>query len=41
VVATGHHRSGILLAPVTAEIVRELVTTGASTRPITALSPTR
>lgn len=41
VVATGHHRSGILLAPVTAEIVRDLVLTGASRRPIDALSPLR
>ena len=28
VIATGHHRSGILLAPVTAEIVRDLALKG-------------
>jgi glycine oxidase len=28
--ATGHHRYGILLAPVTAQLIAELVTTGAS-----------
>ena len=29
VIATGHHRNGVLLAPVTADLVAELVTTGA------------
>ncbi len=41
VIATGHHRSGILLAPVTAEIVRDLVVRGHTRRPIVALSPLR
>ena len=40
-VATGHYRSGILLAPVTAEIVAEVVTTGRSTRDLAALAPLR
>jgi glycine oxidase len=39
--ATGHFRSGILLAPVTAEIVAELVTTGRSSRPLGDYSPAR
>ena len=29
IVATGHHRNGVLLAPVTADLVAELVVTGA------------
>jgi glycine oxidase len=29
VVATGHHRNGVLLTPVTADLVTEIVTTGA------------
>ena len=41
VIATGHHRSGILLAPVTAEIVRDLVVRGHTRRAIGALSPLR
>ncbi len=41
VVATGHHRSGILLAPVTAEIVRDVILRGNTRRPIAALSPLR
>jgi len=41
VLATGHHRSGILLAPVTAEIVRDLVTRGHTRRAIASLSPLR
>jgi glycine oxidase len=28
VLATGHHRNGILLAPVTAQAIRDLVTAG-------------
>jgi glycine oxidase len=39
--ATGHHRSGILFAPVTAEIVRDLILRGNTRRPIAALSPLR
>jgi glycine oxidase len=30
ILATGHHRSGILLAPITAQLVRELITCGAT-----------
>lgn len=30
ILATGHHRSGILLAPITAQLVTELVTHGAT-----------
>lgn len=41
VLATGHHRSGILLAPVTAEIVRDLVMRGQTRRAIASLSPLR
>ncbi len=41
VLATGHHRSGILLAPITAEIVRDLITRGHTRRAIASLSPLR
>lgn len=41
VIATGHHRSGVLLAPVTAEIVRDLVLRGNTRRSIAELSPLR
>lgn len=41
VLATGHHRSGIVLAPVTAEIVRDLVIRGNTRRAIASLSPLR
>ncbi len=41
VLATGHYRSGILLAPITAEIVRDLVTRGHTRRAIASLSPLR
>lgn len=41
VVATGHHRSGILLAPVTAEIVRDLVAHGRRHPALDALAPDR
>lgn len=40
-VAAGHHRSGVLLAPVTAEIVRDLVVHGRRHRHLDALSPER
>jgi glycine/D-amino acid oxidase-like deaminating enzyme len=30
-IATGHHRNGILLAPVTAMAIEELVTSGTNT----------
>ena len=39
--ATGHFRNGILLAPVTAQLISELVLTGSTTRPIEAYRPTR
>ena len=41
VFATGHFRNGILLAPVTAEIVADLILKGATTRPVEAYRPTR
>jgi glycine oxidase len=40
-VAAGHHRSGVLFAPVTAEIVRDLVVHGRRHRHLDALSPDR
>ena len=39
--ATGHFRNGILLAPVTAKLVSELVLTGSTSIPIEAFQPTR
>ena len=39
--ATGHFRNGILLAPVTAKLVSELVLTGSTSVPIEAFQPTR
>jgi len=39
--ATGHFRNGILLAPVTAKLVAELVLTGSTSVPIEAFQPTR
>lgn len=41
VVATGHHRSGIVLAPVTAEIVRDLVLHGSTRHEAAVWSPAR
>ena len=40
-IATGHYRSGILMAPITAELVRERVCTGAIRRELPGLSPQR
>ncbi len=40
-IATGHHRNGILLAPVTAEIVRDLVLGAVPRHNLTAFSPAR
>ena len=40
IAATGHFRSGIMLAPVTAEIVRELID-GRSSRDLTPFAPSR
>jgi glycine oxidase len=39
-VATGHFRSGIMLAPVTAEIVRDLID-GRTSRDLTPFAPRR
>lgn len=39
--AVGHHKLGIQQAPITAEIARDLITTGTSSRPITRWNPTR
>ena len=41
VFATGHFRNGILLAPVTAEIIADLILKGSTSRPIEAFRPTR
>ena len=41
VFATGHFRNGILLAPVTAEIIADLILRGSSSRPIETYRPTR
>lgn len=41
VLATGHYRNGILLAPVTADTVVELVATGQTPEAIAAFSPRR
>lgn len=41
VFATGHFRNGILLAPVTAEIIADLILRGSTPRPIEAYRPTR
>jgi glycine oxidase len=40
-VATGHYRSGILLAPVTADCLVELITTGVTPEAIAPFSPER
>lgn len=39
--ATGHFRNGILLAPITAEVMRDLILDGAAKRDLTAFSVTR
>ena len=39
--ATGHFRHGILLAPVTAEIITDLILKGSTPRPVEAYRPTR
>lgn len=41
VFATGHFRNGILLAPVTAQLISELVLTGSTSLPIEAYRPAR
>lgn len=39
--ATGHYRNGILLAPVTAKLIREWIVDGRTSLPIEAFSPLR
>jgi glycine oxidase len=39
--ATGHFRNGILLAPITAEIIADLVVKGSTSQPIEAYQPAR
>ena len=39
--ATGHYRNGVLLAPVTASIISELVENGRTTQSIEPYSPSR
>ena len=39
VFATGHFRNGILLAPVTAEIIADLILKGSTSRPHRSLPP--
>ena len=41
VFAAGHFRNGILLAPVTGQLISELVLTGSTSRPIEAYRPAR
>ncbi len=41
VAATGHHRNGILLAPITAALVAELILRGKTTRSLESFSPLR
>jgi len=41
VAATGHHRNGILLAPITADAIAELVATGTPPAVIEAFHPDR
>lgn len=41
VVATGHFRNGILLAPITAKLITEWLTTGQSSLPLEPFSPSR
>lgn len=40
-IATGHHRNGILLAPVTADAIAELLVTGSTPEEIAPFSPQR
>jgi glycine oxidase len=39
--ATGHYRNGVLLAPITASIVRDLIVTGKARHPIEPYTPSR
>lgn len=40
-IATGHYRNGILLAPITARLIREQVTEGTTSLPMESFSPLR
>jgi glycine oxidase len=39
--ATGHYRNGILLVPITATLIADLITTGESNSLLAAFNPTR
>jgi len=41
VFATGHFRNGILMAPITAKLISELILSGSTSRPIEAYRPGR
>lgn len=41
VFATGHFRNGILMAPITAQLISELILSGSTSRPIEAYRPSR
>jgi glycine oxidase len=41
VVAAGHHRNGVLLAPITADLIADLVSTGVADPMLTAFAPGR
>lgn len=41
IVATGHFRNGILLAPITAKLISELITSGQPSIPLEPFAPTR
>lgn len=41
VFATGHFRNGILMAPITAQLISELMLSGSTSRPIEAYRPSR
>jgi glycine oxidase len=41
IVATGHYRKGILLAPLTGELIAELITSGEAAIPLDPFSPSR
>ena len=41
ILATGHFRNGILLAPITAQLISEIVLKGSASQPLELYSPTR
>ncbi len=41
IVATGHYRKGLLLAPITGELIAELIATGKTSLPLDPFSPMR